>query len=74
MLTCSLLAYRPKRLCDVNVVFAFAVTSVKLSVDNYMVVESEGSVEVCVERIGDSTENTTVTIIARESSPADATG
>ena len=46
----------------------------QLDSDSYSVIENEGSVEVCVTRSGQTTEDIPVTIIAQELSPADAKG
>ncbi len=50
------------------------VTSVKLTQDDYTVNEDEGTVTICVERVGRSSESITVTVRSRELSPADAIG
>ena len=53
---------------------SFLELSVTLTEDNYEVNEDEGTVEICVERIGESAEDITVTISAGESTPASAEG
>ena len=46
----------------------------RFSEDNYEVNEGAGTVAICVQRIGESTNPITVTVSSREISPASATG
>ena len=50
------------------------VVSVRLTEDDYRVGEDTGPVEICVERIGQTTQPITVTLFTGELSPADAEG
>ena len=52
----------------------FLDLSVRLTDDNYEVNEDEGTVEICVERIGQTTEDIPVSITATEASPVGARG
>ena len=54
--------------------FAFVVTSIRLTEDEYRVNEDGDTVEVCVERIGQTTEDITVSLNSEETSPASAAG
>ena len=47
---------------------------VRLSETDYRVFENEGPAQVCVVRVGQTTQPTTVTLISGELSPADAEG
>ena len=48
--------------------------SVRLAEEEYTVNEDDGTVTICVERIGQSADDITVTIRSQESMPPDAEG
>ena len=54
--------------------FIFPDVSVRFTEDNFRVNEDEGTVTICVRRIGDSASSITVTIRSRETAPASARG
>lgn len=55
-------------------IFFIPEVSVVLAEESYVVNEDDGTVEICVERIGESEDDITVTIITGESSPPSAIG
>ena len=55
-------------------VLSSLVLSVRLAEDEYVVDEDDETVEICVERIGESADDTTVSITAGEQNPASAEG
>ncbi len=54
--------------------FSPSGVGVRLEETDYRVNESEGEVEVCVRRVGESADPITVTLRTGESSPPDAIG
>ena len=52
----------------------FPDVSVRFTEDDFRVNEDEGTVTICVRRIGDSASSITVTIRSRETAPASARG
>lgn len=62
--------------CFVNFtrIIKFSVVSIKLAEEWYSVNEDAGSVTICVEKIGQTAIDISISIRARESSPRSATG
>ena len=48
--------------------------SLRLDEEVYTVNEDDGTVEICVEKVGQTTDDITVSLVIRETSPASAEG